>query len=182
MKSILFCIASVLILGSCSKDVEDLPDPSNTGENTFGAKVNGKLWVPQGFGVVPTGPLLSASFTGNNSIIIIANDFSKQPNETEFEIYLKEVTSMGAGTYQLNQNTSRHPGGAVASYAYYVERRFQPLNEWITSAQQTGSVVITKWDPVTKILSGSFQFQAANTSNSSDILTVTEGRFDVIVQ
>jgi hypothetical protein len=121
-----------------------------------------------------------ARFAGNNSIIINANDFSKQPSETEFEIYLRDVN--GAGVYQLNQSTSRHPYGASASYGYYVQRKLHPLNEWMTGPNAGGTVTITKWDPTTKILAGHFQFQAANMDNPSDVLSVTEGRFDLIVE
>jgi hypothetical protein len=180
MKNLILILASALALTSCSKKIDELAEYTQTGEMTFGAKVNGANWAPQDFGIVPTGPILQARFAGNNSIIINANDFSKQPSETEFEIYLRDVN--GAGVYQLNQSTSRHPYGASASYGYYVQRKLHPLNEWMTGPNAGGTVTITKWDPTTKILAGHFQFQAANMDNPSDVLSVTEGRFDLIVE
>ncbi len=169
-----------MVFAGCSKKIDELPGYTETGEGTFGVKVNGALWAPQGFGVVPTGPILEGKYAGNNSVTINARDYSKQPNETEFEIYLRDLN--GTGTYQLNTATSKHPNGATASYGYYVQRKFRPLNEWMTNATHTGTVTVTKWDPATGILAGSFQFRAGYTENPNDVITVTEGRFDVIVK
>lgn len=179
MKNIFLLLGAAFIVIGCAKSVDDLPAISETGENTFGAKVNGAVWAPRNFGIVPTGPILTARYAGFNSIRINANDFSKQPDETEFQIYLRDFK--GTGTYQLNQNTAIYPN-ASSSYGYYVQRKFHPLNEWITGPASTGTVIVTKWDAATGILSGSFQFQAANTNNANDVITVTEGRFDVIVE
>jgi hypothetical protein len=180
MKNIFLFLAAAFVLASCSKKIDELPGFTENGEGTFGAKVNGALWAPRGFGIVPTGPILEGRYVGNNSVTVNARDYSKQPNETEFEIYIKDLN--GPGTYNLNQNTAKHPAGTTASYGYYVERRLHPLNEWITNELNTGTVTITKWDPATGILAGSFQFKAANTDDPNDVLTVTEGRFDVIVK
>lgn len=179
MKNLFLLLGAAILVIGCSKSPDDLPAISETGENTFGAKVNGELWTPRNFGIVPTGPILMARYTGYNSILINARDFSKQPNETEFEIYLRDVK--GPGVYPLNQVTSLHPEASV-SYGYYVERRFHPLNEWITNATHTGTVTITKYDAATKILAGNFQFQAVNRDDPNDVITVSEGRFDLVVE
>jgi hypothetical protein len=73
-----------------------------------------------------------------------------------------------------------HPNGA-ASYGYYVKRNITPQNEWLTSSIFTGSVNITRIDDVNMIVSGTFRFDAGSIYNS-DVLHVTEGRFDVKIQ
>ncbi|HKB45658.1 MAG TPA: DUF6252 family protein, partial [Chitinophagaceae bacterium] len=98
--------------------------------------------------------------------------------ETEFEFFIKAVTA--PGTYLLN-TTVGYPTYA-ASYAYYVHRKFSPDNEWITSAQYTGSINFTKVDTINHIISGSFAFQAINLYNDPQSLNVTEGRFDIKTQ
>ena len=93
-----------------------------------------------------------------------------------FEIRVKNVTT--TGDYLLNTNTT-HPG-LDASYAFYVRRRFNPTDEWITSAQYTGKVTITKIETGTNaIASGLFEFDAIGIINSGHVIHITEGRFDV---
>ena len=57
-----------------------------------------------------------------------------------------------------------------------------PVNDWITTPQYTGSVVVTRFDTVNHIISGTFAFSAASIDNSADPIQVTDGRFDVTIQ
>lgn len=179
MKSIVTILSCLLLLTSCKKDVDELPAATQTGANSFGLKLNGGFWVPQKFGIAPTAPILEASYSGNNSVFINARDFSSSPTETEFEIYLTNIT--GPGTFPLNQLTFKYPN-QQASYAYYIKRKFMPLNEWITSNQFTGNVIVTRFDTTNHIISGTFEFTAGSIDNTADPITVTEGRFDVKIQ
>lgn len=175
---LLLCTAAILFIG-CSKEIDELPPATQTGANSFGARVNGALWTPMKFGIAPSAPILEARFNGTGGFFINARNFSEAPTETEMEIFIKDLNA--TGTYNLNANTSRAPSES-ASYAYYIKRRLMPLNEWITTAEQTGSVTITRYDTAAGIVSGTFSFRAASTDNTADALEVTEGRFDVKVQ
>ena len=179
MKYIFLLALLALSFASCKKDVDELPEATQTGANTFGARLNGEFWVPQGFGIMPTAPQIEARYGGNNSVFINARNFGSSPTETEFEIHLQGVT--GPGTYLLNQTTAIYPSQS-ASYGYFVRRRIRPLNEYITSAAEGGRVVVTKFDPTNNIISGTFEFRAADKDNTSDVITVTDGRFDVKIQ
>jgi hypothetical protein len=178
MKKILTACLLLCFLAGCKKDVKELPPATATGANTFGAKVNGELWVPQGFGSIPANDILESLLYSNGDLRIKAQNFSSSPTETEFYIFVKGVTA--PGTYLLNSNVI-YPS-TLASNAYYVKRKITPLNEWITSSSATGSVTITKVDAANHIVAGTFQFNAVNLSNPADILTVTEGRFDLKTQ
>ncbi|MER3464613.1 MAG: hypothetical protein C4329_09650 [Chitinophagaceae bacterium] len=81
----------------------------------------------------------------------------------------------------MNNNTAIYPNQS-ASYGYFVKRRFNPINEWITTSQSTGQVTITKYDVANHIVAGTFSFMAKEMTNSADPLNVTEGRFDVQLQ
>lgn len=175
MKKILIACLSLFALASCNKDVEELPPATQTGANTFGAKVNGEFWVPKTFGPFGVNDILQAHMNSSTSIIIKARNFASSPTETEFEIFLKDIT--GPATFVLNTNVS-YPTMS-ASYGYYVKRKLSPENEWITSSSNTGVVTITKFDLTTRIVSGTFQFNALNLYNAPQPLTVTEGRFDI---
>jgi hypothetical protein len=174
MKKVFAAVALALVFVSCKKEIDELPPDTQTGENTFGAKVNGDLWAPQGFGPIPANDILE-SILVSGRLTINARNFASSPNETEFVIFLENVT--GTGTYQLNSNVT-HPS-FTGNYAYYVKRRLTPLNEWITSSSNTGSVTVTKLDIPNKIIAGTFQFNALNIYNTPEPLTVTEGRFDL---
>ena len=177
MKNIIIGCISLCFLVACQKDVEELPPATQTGANTFGAKVDGKLWVPQGFGPFPANDILEARFSGANAIIINARNFSSSPTETEFEILITGVNDLG--TYLLNNNVTLP---ASSSYGYFVKRTLTPENEWITSSSNSGSVTITKLDMANRIVSGTFQFTALNLYNTPQPISVTEGRFDLKLQ
>jgi hypothetical protein len=176
MKKILSYCLAIVLLSSCKKEITALPDATQNGSNTFGAKVNGVFWAPQGFGPLPAHDILEARMSGHD-ITINARNFASSPNETEFELTIYDVNA--PGTYFFNTDVV-HPNGA-ASYGYYVKRNITPQNEWLTSATYKGSVTITRIDDVNMIVSGSFEFDAGSLYNS-DVLHVTEGRFDMKIQ
>jgi hypothetical protein len=171
MKKLVAFTLIVFLMASCKKTITDLPDATGNGSETFGASVNGKLWTPQKFGIVPSAQILEARYEPGNSVVINARNFASSPKESEFEIRLKNIT--GPGVYALD--------GDSGNSAYYVERTITPTDEWKTNAQYTGTVTITVNDVTNKILAGTFQFQAASLYGR-DPITVTDGRFDVKVQ
>ena len=177
MKKILISCISLVFLAACKKEVKGLPEATQTGANTFGAKVNGAFWVPQGFGSIPANDILEARMAGD-VITINARNFASSPNETEFQLTIFNVTA--PGTYLFNTDVI-HPNG-TSSYGYYVKRNLTPQNEWLTSSTYTGSVTITRIDVVNMIVSGTFQFNALNIYNAPEPITVTEGRFDLKIQ
>jgi hypothetical protein len=175
MKSIVMILSCLVLVTSCKKNVDELPDATQSGANSFGLKLNGELWVPQK-AVISGAPILEARYSGTGGVFINARNFASSPSETEFEIYLKNVS--GPATIPLNQLTLKYPNQG-ASYGYYIKRKFMPENEWITSDQFTGSVVVTRFDTVNNIISGTFDFTAGSIDNTADPITITEGRFDI---
>jgi VCBS repeat-containing protein len=170
MKRLLPVFAVLFFLAGCKKNVSELPPPTGTGADTFGASVNGKLWTPQKFGIMPSAEILEAHYIPDG-VIINARNFASSPTESEFKFEIKGVN--GPGVYNLNTESG--------SYAYYVERKITPTGEWKTNAQHTGTVTITTDDRTNKILAGTFQFQAASLYGDGPV-TVTDGRFDVKVR
>ena len=171
MKKLVAFFALVVLVTSCKKNISELPEITGTGSEVFGASVNGKLWTPQKFGIIPTKQILEARYEPGNSVLINARNFASSPKESEFALSIKNIT--GPGVYVL--------GGDSGNYAYYVERKFTSTDEWKTNQQFTGSVTITVNDRTNKILAGTFQFQAASLYGREPI-TVTDGRFDVKLQ
>src|SRR5215212_3878476 len=112
MKSILYGLVAVVMIAfsSCKKEITELPPPTQTGANTFGAKVDDKLWGPASFGAISGAPILEAWYRGTD-VVINARNFSSSPKETEFEIYIKNLD--GPGVYPLNTNTQIYPNEAA---------------------------------------------------------------------
>lgn len=171
---LLICGAALMAMVSCKKEVNELPPATQTGANTFGAKVDGQLWVPAGFGFIPDNDILRARKHPNGFFYIYAQNFSSSPVETEFEIFIKNLD--GPGIYLLNTDVT-YPTTS-ANYGYYVRRNFTPNGEWLTSSQFNGSITITTVDTVKQFVSGTFFFNALS-AGGGDTLMVTEGRFDV---
>lgn len=178
MKNIFILLLFLTVFAGCKKSVDELPAATETGANTFGLKLNGEFWVPQKFAGI-NAPVLEAFYSGLGDLRIRAQNFASEPTETEFDIYIKSAKA--PGTYQLNRKTDIYPN-ASASYAYYVKRRLNPLNEWITGAQYTGTVTITKLDPENHIVAGTFEFTAGSMDSSAAPISVTDGRFDIKLQ
>ena len=178
MKNILILLSCLFLLVSCKKSIDALPEATQTGANTFGLKLDGQFWVPQKFAGI-SAPTLEAFYSGTGDLRITAGNFASEPTETEFEIFVKNASA--PGVYQLNQNTEVYPN-AAASYGYYVKRKINPLNEWITNTQYKGSVTITKLDLTNRIVSGTFEFTAGSIDSSAAPISVTDGRFDVKLQ
>ena len=171
MKKLIALSAVLFFLTSCKKTITELPDATGTGADTFGAKINGKLWAPAKFGIMPSAEILEAHYEPNNTVTINARNFASSPTESEFALHLTGVT--GPGVYTL--------GSEGGSYGYYEERKITPTGQWRTNSQYTGTVTITTDDRTNKILAGTFQFQAASLMGG-DPITITDGRFDVNVR
>ena len=171
MKRLLPIVAVLFFLTSCKKNISELPPATGTGADTFGASINGKLWAPQKFGIVPTAEILEARYEPNNSVVINARNFASSPKESEFEFRLKGIT--GPGVYAFGDDTGNS--------AYYVERKINPTGEWKTNSQYTGRITITTDDRTNRILAGTFEFQAGSLYGDAPV-TVTDGRFDVKVR
>lgn len=170
----LFSAVLLMLLSACNKTISELPEATQTGANTFGAKIDGELWAPRGFGPFPSSKLLEARFTTDSTLLINARNFASSPNESGFEIFVTGVR--GPGTYVLN---SSYFWPSDKGYGYYVKKKFTPQEEWITSPSQTGTVTITKLDLAAEIVSGTFEFHAGNLSDPHGSIHVTEGRFDI---
>src|SRR5215204_5306280 len=119
MTRLIVFFAVVLLFASCKKNITELPDAPGTGSEVFGASVNGKLWTPQKFGIMPSAQILEANYEPQNSVVINARNFASSPKESEFELRLKNIN--GPGEYKL--------GGDSENSAYYVERKFTPTDE-----------------------------------------------------
>jgi hypothetical protein len=174
----LLSVAAVLLLTTCKRD--GLPPETQEGANTFGCKINGKNWVPTGTPGKPSG----RNYPGVNGgfVTSVLPDFPKwnvylrlyRDSESLF-IYLNKVTK--PGEYLLKYTTETKPNALFPpNYGSFING---DKEEYVTNSTYTGWVNITKADTLTRTVSGTFEFTAANRTNPSQTIHVTSGRFDI---
>jgi hypothetical protein len=153
------------------KDPEtQLPPETQTGANTFGCLLNGKVWLPEGF----RGPLVSPNFevvydpTYKEGWLSV-NAFQYLDNET-IGIGISGASIAQIGTYPLNK-----PVVEPARAAGYSSNACEYLGN-LQGVYCNGSLTITRLDMQQGIVSGRFEFVLAK--QGCDTIKVTQGRFD----
>jgi hypothetical protein len=190
MKNLILIIFATFSLTSCSKDdskdpIFQLPPETQTGANTFGVTINGKVYIPRD----PTGVNVGVS---GRAMTFWASPGSTDWDELEvidgksavgFQIFvhLQNLKTLGARKYILHQSNF-HSGidgvplnsiffkiwdSNISNYAYY------------GSLENQGEINVTKSDTINYITSGNFKGKFVRYDNPNDFITITDGRFDI---
>ena len=184
MKNVIYCTAIVsfiLFANSCSCTKENagpaqvLPPITQTGANTFGCKVNGKIWVP----FWPCADLVAGAVELGYNIQPI-NQAQTLP--VFFSVSAGSKTEGSVLLIQQNYSLSDHIYGIGNIHDSVLIHFFaNGGTNYINYSAQPGDTAarylqITKLDTVNKIISGIFAFTLYG---GSDSLVVTDGRFDL---
>lgn len=183
---VLFLFFAVLTFLSCSKsyDGPQLPPVTQTGENTFGCYVNGRLLLPRdGKGTVmgpDEGMYFSASGEAPNYNYneINVQDFVS-PNGGSMDIHITKLHEGGEGMFEIKEsNCDRF---SYANNSINIRCRYYNgvSYDYYCSIEGSGYLNITRYDFDNRIVSGTFSFSAKNENNPNDIIEITEGRFDL---
>lgn len=159
IKAILCISASVIVLCAavqCKKTtpvrvVEALPAETMTGARTFGCLVDGVIWIPKGNSLLPA---ISTTIQFN----ILNLNTTKENQGIVFSI--DPLTS--EGNYNLMVGNNR------AEYSIDAQ----------TYRCTAGTMEVTRYDKVNKVLSGRFSFTGKDI-NTGKTVSITNGRFDV---
>lgn len=176
MKKLLyFVLAAVLLVNAgCEDDnifkqlvdppAKVLPPATQTGANTFGCKVNGKVWLPS------KTPFIE--FRQGALDIIARNEWDKN---TAVVLNIGDFTISGTDTYQISGNTPYYSRGY-----YSRENKTGGYDRFQTDDINTGTIIITRIDTTQLyyIVSGVFNFKARD-EITGEIIEITEGRFDL---
>lgn len=161
-------IVTVLVLvtfWSC-KEKDVLPAPTGEGLNTFGVKIDGKVWLPkQTISVVGSQPMLRSGYS-NGVMSITAR---RGVNDEVILLTIRDVRS--EGNYVLNSDEDDWL--PVSDYhGKDVDDNYVPYTGGVNEVR------ITKLDTVNKIAAGTFKCQLKG-KNKQAIVNFTEGVFDV---
>ena len=169
-------LLSVALLGSTACDKIDdiitpkLPDATQEGKVTFGCLVDGKVWLPYTEHTLDRA--IEAKYSAN-SFTLRAERETKDGGYIHLRVF--NASEIKAGTYSL-------ANGFAATY---------DLNtHFATTTPGQGSVTLTKVEPTTRevlgstlhytIVSGTFDF--TGTDAAGKIVTIKDGRFDVLAR
>lgn len=176
MKYLIIAV-SLLILcaASCKKNKgskeDQLPPITQTGANTFGCLINGKVWIPKGYnGTGTPNPKISIEFfNGKMFLGIVTSQLENGNSQGYMDIYFFDsVLSADVYNYPDKMNFS-------ASWPKVINGCFTPAGD--TTVKKWGQAIITKFDNINKIVSGIFscKFKAP----SCDTVFISNGRFDL---
>ena len=133
--------------------------------NTFSCKIDGKDFMPVSYHPFQS-PQVYGGYSNNFSIVrITAKCTEKHP----YQYIIIELNNFcGVGEYLMSDynNDCRY-------------EEFYPDNTYKSTLTKQGKVTITKDDRVNFILSGVFEFTAANTAHISDEVFISKGHFNL---
>lgn len=163
-----FITAGLLLLSlfDCKDREQDsttLPEATQTGANTGGALVDGKVWVAK-----IEQPNLDPG--GNNTQYSLTN------GEYNLQIVLRELNNNNNKiVFSVSDNIEITAKNYILT-ACRLEQSSQIYD--VAYGNNIGSLNITKFDKQNKIVSGTFNFEANNINGNGNKIVITEGRFD----
>jgi hypothetical protein len=167
--------AFTLMSARCKKDtieINRLPPITQTGANTFGAVVNGKVFLPKvNFGNYT--PKLDVSYDTfvTQRFYIVTNNTD---THTSFSFTFDHIDLKTGNTFQL---VDFQPDKTNAAMVFYNGPNKQAGADYHITPPLTGTLQVLKFDPVQKIFSGTFSYEAINSLGEK--VSVTNGRFDL---
>lgn len=177
MKKLLIIITVLFFALSCKNDDDTpsnplslLPPATMTGENTIGCLVNGEAFTDKG--------LMNNFYQFNNGRFILAINWEQDPagdNSRSGSIVIRDIEIEEGKTYTLNISDYLEDlfTGGAGRYT-----SLKTLGQYETNSTYTGNITFTRFDTDANIMSGTFEFQAAEIF-SGEIVTITDGRFDL---
>ncbi len=174
MKRLLLVLVTTFVLSCCDKDgqifasKDKLPPETQTGANTVGCLVNGKVFLPHQAGIDSPVNCYYQFVNGYYYFTIAFSDYRKQSIESVNVFTSKTVLTIGQ-IYSLNQGYNPNKGGGAE---YYTDLN----NKFSTNLINVGEVKITRIDVSKSIVSGTFWFDATNSKGEK--VEIREGRFD----
>ncbi len=175
----LSAILSFIILTAtgCKKDkktpLEQLPPETQTGANTFGCLIDGKAFKPKGNPLA--GPVIKAHYQFVNGKQGFGISARRSDGETGQGVGIGgDSIQLNIGTFDL---TSPASGKFCGGYTY--RGLTDPAGiSYYTNEIQSGQITVKYFNTIEQIVSGTFWFDAIDTTTGK-IVQIREGRFDL---
>ena len=194
MKTKILLFLTILSLLGCSKDDPKPPEPASllppetqTGANTFGCLINGKLLIPRDgtgtFGSTYNGMILWGGYPALAYNEIDVHDY-KSIRTASIYIHIQSLDQLGVGNYIIDESNGLTSIDGL-NHNYIHCRIFnEATNSYqnYRSYQNSGLLKITSFEyvpSVKRMVSGTFSCKVRSTSNPNDEIEITLGRFDI---
>ena len=172
----LLFLFTLLISASCKNDddssknpIDQLPAATQIGAQTFGCLINGEAFVPPIFG--SNAPNAFYQFVGGAYTLGISGGTGGGSNLKGLNIGAIDVDQIQETTYIFLEKESGNYFGQYTIGGSII------LNA-ITSTNNSGLLLITHFDEVNGIISGTFEFTVLD--NEGNEIKITDGRFDML--
>jgi hypothetical protein len=178
-----------LALAGCSKDsikqdpVFQLPPETQTGANTFGVTIKGKVYIPRD----PTG--VNVGVSGHGMKFFLAPD-DVSWNELEvidgassvgFQIiiHIQNLKTIGVAQYLLHQSNFHNQIDSTPFTHIYFKIWDSVIGNYVYygSIENQGTLNITRSS--NDIYSGNFTGKFVRYDNANEFIQITDGRFDI---
>lgn len=147
--------------GSESED-DKLPKATQSGKNTFGCLVNGKVWV--------TETTTDASAFYQDGVLLISATLETISRDQGISFYIYDQ-DLAESNYPLQEHIDQ-----FSSFANFGDDILDCGFE--TTSSHNGNIIITHLDQTNFIISGTFEFEAYS-DDCDKVMKITKGRFDL---
>ena len=194
MKTTILFFLTILSLVGCSKDsagsktdsIFQLPPETQSGANTFGVTINGKVYVPRDpKGVNFGAPAKAVYFFKSPDTNHIYDELVVVDGKSEvgfkITIHLQNLFLNGVGTYQLKQSNFLDGVDSIPYNNIFFKIWDKNINNYAYygSIENLGSVVVKRYDFTNRIFSGSFSGKFVRYDNPNEFIQINDGRFDI---
>lgn len=175
MKNLIFILATIFTLSCCSSDDDSgdqLPPETQTGANTAGCLVNGKVFLPKKEGINPE-LVCNYEFINGEFFFNLAFSDLRNGGIESVAVNHNRVSLEVNQVYILNKNTVSDGDFTGGGGTYFPTLQ----NFYRTNTIKTGELKITRLDLQNSIISGTFWFDAIN--SNGEVVEIRQGRFDM---
>jgi len=166
-------LLALLLLFAC--EFNDLPAATKKGVNTMGCLINGKEWIAKTRLFAPGKPK-----GGYNTSAGVFKIYGHNAEDNLIRIVMQVNNVQGEGKYSFSNNPQSSPQTySYGSWATCDIRIGGTTSYYQTDARYPSRITFTRFDAGRQIYSGKFEFTAVNRNDSTDVIRVTKGRFDI---
>jgi hypothetical protein len=195
MKKLFLLLLTTFII-SCSTDdssnnpVLKLPPETQTGANTFGCIIDGKILIPRSGNTSQINPLSGARLTRGYP----AFDFDylelkiidhKSRNGSILFFHIHDAIENGIGNYVIDESNGFTAIDGLEHHYLYCDVYSSKTNSYqrYMSSNNSGTFTITRFtlgsENTGTIISGKFTCKVRNINDPTDEIEITDGRFDI---
>ncbi|MEA5256738.1 hypothetical protein VB264_03010 [Arcicella aquatica] len=156
---------------------DSLPEITQIGKQTFGAKINGTIWTPfQRYQANPNfkpAPVVWGKYQHSTLRLTVTN----QNTLESISFMINNVQD--TGKYQFMKYFPKNAVEFTPFASVYQKCINGNCSQYAICQSCENEVNIIRFDPVSKIYSGTFNVTFQNKDQPSDIIALKDGRFDI---